>query len=59
MKAKKENWCKLNCSNQTKGGTIVIGELKDKPILCNALCPGSDVRERIGRKEDAEIAMAK
>jgi hypothetical protein len=43
MKTEEENRGELNCRDQTKGGTVVIGQLKDKPILRNSLCPGSDV----------------
>jgi hypothetical protein len=48
----------LNCSDKTKIETIVIGELKNEPILRHDLHPRADIRERIGGKENSEISMA-
>jgi hypothetical protein len=48
----------LNCGNKTKIETVVIGELKNEPILRHDLHPRADIRKRIGGKENSEISMA-
>jgi hypothetical protein len=58
VQAQEHYWYKLNCSDKTKIETIVIGELKNEPILRHDLHPRADIRERIGGKENSEISMA-
>ena len=58
MQAQEHYWYKLNRSNKTKIETIVIGQLKNEPILSNNLHPSPNIRKRVGRKENSEISMA-